>query len=138
MTTGEWIARIKAQCPIFAEVDHVLTSPAAYPYPAALICPVRNKAAEPNVMIAGAMAQDVQITMGIYVVLERRQNGAADYGAADKFDTACAQLRAALVNWSPSGAIEPVTYGGGEMAPYGDGVVTWREDFHTIIEMRFP
>lgn len=138
MTIAEIISRIRAQCPGFALVDHVLTSPITYPYPAALVAPVKNHGAPPFVNIAGGYAQDITTIFGVYIVLERRQNGAADFGQAALFDTLCTSLRAALVNWTPSGVICPVQYAGGEMAPYDQGVVTWREDFSTEFEMRVP
>lgn len=139
MTLGEVISRIQAQCPEFALVDHVLTSPATYPYPVALVGPVRNVGEPPGINIPGGYAQEVSVTFGVYIVLERRQNGVADFGAADAFDALCLSLRTALVNWLPTGCWQPVMYAGGQLAPYdGSGVVTWREDFSTIFEMRFP
>lgn len=138
MTLAEVIARIEAQCPGFATVDHVLTSPATYPLPAALVAPVRNRPDPPRIMSPGAYSQDVASVIGVYIVLERRQNGAADSGTADTFDTLTASLRAALVNWQPAGLSEPIFYAGGEMAPYDTGVFTWREDFSALFEMRLP
>lgn len=138
MTLGEIIIRIREQCPEFALVDHVLTSPVSYPYPAALVAPVDKRASPPSINIAGGFAQDVAMMVGVYIVLERRQDGPGDFGGADMFDTLCASLQAALVNWSPDGALRPTFYEGGKMAPYDAGVVTWREDFSVEYEVRYP
>lgn len=138
MMLGDVITRIRAQCPGFALVDHVLTSPITYPYPTALLAPVRNQGQPPLVNIPGGYAQDVVSTFGVYIVVERRQNGVADFGQGTLFDTLCQSLRTALVNWTPPGAVQPLMYAGGEMAPYDQGLVTWRDDYSTIFEMRMP
>lgn len=139
MTLGEVITRIRAQCPGFAVVDHVLTSPATYLYPTALVGPVRDVANPPYINIPGGYAQDVSTTIGVYFVLERRQNGATGFSEADILDALRLSLRTALVNWAPSGVIEPLRYAGGQLAPFdGSGVVTWRDDYSTVFEMRFP
>jgi hypothetical protein len=70
--------------------------------------------------------------------MERRQNGVADNGGADQFDVLCTSLQAAFVGWEPDGAITPVSYVGGEMAPYDAGIVTWREDFAIEYEVQIP
>lgn len=138
MKLTQIIEQIKTQCPDFALVDHVLSSAATYPYPAALVTPVESRSlSEPN-DFAGSYRQDIQLVVGVYVVIERRQNQIADLGGAEQFDTLCASLRAALINWQPDGAIRPVSYAGGKMAPYDAGVVTWREDFIVEFEVRSP
>lgn len=137
MTFTDFIDRIRSECPTFAHVDHVLMSAVNYSYPAALIAPVENRGEPPRINIPGAYAQDVESMIGVYIVMERRQDGAADFGGADLFDTLCAELRAALINWQPSWALSPVTYTGGRMAPYDAGIVTWREDFAVQFEVRY-
>ena len=138
MTLGDVITRIRLQCPGFLLVDHVLTSPITYPYPTALVAPVRNQGQPPFVNIPGGYAQDVVTTFGVYIIVERRQNGVADFGQGTLFDALCTSLRAALVNWTPPGAVQPISYAGGEMAPYDQGIVTWRDDYSAIFEMRYP
>lgn len=138
MRIADAIARIKAQCPGFAYVDHLLTSSADFDRPAALVAPVRVVGVDPRIFIPGGYSQDVSWILGVYIVLDRRQNGVTGSGTADLFDDLTTSLRAALVNWSAPATVQPLTYAGGEMAPYGTGLVTWREDFTAISEMRFP
>lgn len=138
MTFTEFIDRIREQCPDFAYVDHVLMSATSYEYPAALIAPVETRGEPPAINIPGAYAQDIGAVVGVYIVMERRQNGVADYGGAELFDKLVASLRAALINWEPDWALGPVTYAGGRMAPYDAGIVTWREDFAVQFEVRYP
>lgn len=145
MTLGDVIARIQSQCPGFAHVDHVLTSPADFTRPAALVTPVRYRGAQPTTMFPGSYEQDVDMVFGVFLVLERRQNGVLDNGTADEFDTLLTSVRAALVNWPSDGAglaalsmTQPITYAGGELAPYEPGNVTWRDDYAAQIEMRMP
>lgn len=132
------VARIRELCPDFAHVDHVMTSASSYSYPAALVVPVKRRADPPSINIPGAFRQDVALVFGVYVVMERRQNGVADNGGADQFDVLCTSLQAALVGWEPDGANTPVIYVGGEMAPYDAGIVTWREDFAIEYEVQVP
>lgn len=136
MTIAEIIARITAECPEFAEVGHALTSPAILAYPAALVTPVRNQASPPFILAPGAYHQNVVAIFGVYILLERRQNGASDQGAADDFDALTASLRAALTNWEATGLTQPVIYAGGELAPYDAGLFTWRENFSAAFEIR--
>ncbi len=130
------VLRIKEQCPDFVFVDHVLTCPARYDLPAAIITPVKTDAEPPRIITPGAYSQDTLLTVGIYVVVPRRQDAVADVDGAELFDRLCDALRAALVNWQPDWAIEPMQYAGGMMAPYEPGVVTWREDFIVRNELR--
>jgi hypothetical protein len=130
------VARIKEQCPDFAYVEHILTSAATYPLPAALVVPVKIDAIGPRINIPGGYAQDMEMTVGIYIVMPRRQDNSGVAEGAELFDSLCAQLRAALVNWTPPEAVQPMEYAGGQMAPYEPGVVTWREDFLVRNEMR--
>lgn len=136
MNIGDIVNRITAECPGFAHIDHLLTSPVDYKYPAALITLVKNRGEAPHINIPGGYAQDVFMTFGVYIVLERRQSGAANHGGADTFDNLLTSLRAALVNWQPDGLLAPVTYAGGEMAPYETGLVTWRDDYGAQFEIR--
>lgn len=136
MSFAAVVARIKQQCPDFAHVDHILTSAATYDLPAALVTPVKTDAQAPFINVPGGYDQEYLPIVGVYIVIARRQNEPGDMGGADLFDRLCAQLRAALVNWTPPEAIEPVQYAGGMMAPYEPGVVTWREDFSLRYAMR--
>lgn len=138
MRISEIIERIKLQCPGFAYVDHILTSSAMFDRPAALVAPVKNMGMAPRINIPGGYSQDVEIIFGVYIVMDRKQNDTIGAGTADTFDDLTVALRAALINWAANGLIEPITYAGGDMAPYDTGIVTWREDFRALIEVRYP
>ena len=138
MRISDIIARIKAQCPGFVYVDHILTSSATFARPAALVAPVKNIGIGPRTNIPGGYSQDVEMIFGAYIVLDRKQNGVTGAGTADQFDDLTVSLRAAMINWAATGLIEPITYAGGEMAPYETGLVTWRDDFRALFEVRYP
>lgn len=138
MNLTQIVERIQVQCPAFVLVDHVLSSPITYPYPTALVVPVESRSiSDPN-DFEGSYRQDIQLVVGVYIIIERRQNQIGDLGGAEQFDTLCAAVRAALINWQPTGANRPMSYAGGKMAPYDAGVVTWREDFTVDFEVRSP
>lgn len=129
------LLRLRAQCPGFATVDHALTSPSDYAYPAAMVVPVK-RLARPNGLL-GTHAQMVELTFGVHIILQRRQDGVTGYGAADDFDDLCAEVMAALKAWTPDTSIyKPMDYAGGLIAPFQQHAVTWRDDFATTYDIR--
>jgi hypothetical protein len=130
--------RVIARCPDFATVKHTLVSQADDAMPSAFLSPIEIAAARAD-MISGAQAQMCTWKFGVYVLIRRRQDEDADFGAVEEFDDLLASLRAALIGWTPDGAmIAPLQYAGGALDKYRDGQVCWRDDFITQIEMRFP
>jgi hypothetical protein len=136
MMIADIIARIREQCPDFQYVSHVFVGGAAMATPAALVTPVRHRAAAPFVFGPSAYCQKVSMIFGVYIVIGRQENGDFDQGAADQFDDLTSSVRDALTNWQAPGLIAPVIYAGGEIAPYEAGLVAWREDFSGEFELR--
>jgi len=93
LRTSTVLARIRGQCPGFAQVDHALTSAAQNDYPAAFVA-IAKMTADPNGLL-GVHSQMVRLTVRVYVVVERRQDVGAAFGAADQWDDLVAALRAA-------------------------------------------
>ena len=137
MRFADFIERVKDQCPDFGHVAHLLMSTTSYDYPAALLSPVESRGESPRINIPGAFSQDVELIVGVFIVLDRRQDGPADHGNADLLDRLSAAVKAALINWQPDWALAPITYAGGRLAPYDAGIVTWREDFAVQFEVRY-
>lgn len=134
MITQAIIARIKLQCPGFATVDHALTSAADMPLPAALVSPVKAMAEPAQLMPIHSQIE--RTIYGVYILIERRQDGIATGSLVD-LDTLRASLRAALKGWSPDATIhEEVELAGGALETYRPGVVAWREDFASQTEHR--
>jgi hypothetical protein len=128
------IARIKAQCPGFVTVDHALTSAADMAQPAALVTPVQSVAGEPR--LVGLHSQRERTIYGVYVLIERRQDGIAGGALAD-LDALRAELRDALKGWTPDPAIHTeLELAGGQLEPYRSGIVAWRENFASETEHR--
>lgn len=131
------VARIRAECPSFAHVEHALTSAGQHALPAALVAPVAIKAEPPALL--GGHAQMLDARVGVFVMVDRKTDVAPTFPLAHQFDDLLAEVRAALVDWQPPGAAMPFAYGGGELDRYrGDGPVTWRDDFIASIDMRMP
>ena len=129
------VQRLQDQCPELVHVDHALTSAADFPKPAALVAPVKA-VASPAAML-GVHSQMVATTFGVYLILERRQNGATDAGAADDFDAIIASIRSALAGWVPDNVDgASVAFVGGELAPWSAGPAVWRDDYSIITELR--
>lgn len=136
MRTAVLLARVRDTCPIFATVDHALAPAADFLRPAALITPLKLAPQAPGLL--GRHSQMTDWTFGIYVIVDRVTDGVAAT-TADQLDDCVAQLRAALNGWVQDpdpDAMSPLAYAGGMIDRYRDGIVCWREDFATTIEMR--
>ncbi len=135
MRTADLIARVAAQCPGFAAVDHALTSNAEEALPMALITPSKVEALEDGLVGLGIHSQIVTQTFSIFVMLRRAQN--SDLASkADDLDTLTGQLRAALPGWQFDADHGPMNFVGGTLDKFHTGVVCWREDYSTETELR--
>ena len=128
MRTDDIVARIRALCPGFAQVDHALLSASQESYPGAFVALVKADALPSSYI--GAHVQIVRETIGVFITLERRLDEDTGEGSNDILDDLRAELRAALVNWTPPGANQPLDYAGGELA-LRNGIAAWRDDFAT-------
>jgi len=128
MNVSAILTRITSQCPGFAFVGHALTSDHEYNYPAAFLTPVRRVAEFPRML--GYHAQMTRQTFGVYVVVRR-----AAGTDPDLIDDLCAELRTALIDWTPGGDDQPLFYVGGELAEQ-NGIACWREDFASDVDLR--
>lgn len=135
MRLRDVVNRLKAECPGFQHIGHALTSSAQYDYPAAFVAPVKVTA-QPSGLL-GSHRQMTTRTVGVFVVLDRKQDDAPDAGNDDLLDDLCADLRAALMGWQAPGADMPFDYAGGELSQMRD-LVGWREDFSVTTELRMP
>jgi hypothetical protein len=125
------VARITAECHSFASVQHALTSAGQDALPSVLVSPLKMEAGD-NVVVSG-VAQVLQITIGVFILVDRKRDAAPGYPLANQFDDLQAEVRAALIGWTAPGASMPFVHAGGEIDRYrGDGPVTWREDFATL------
>lgn len=136
MKISDIVAHIKAECPLFATVDHALTAPGDYGYPAAFVSPLKLVAAQPR--MNQMKAQMVQHVVGVYVVMKKRTD-AVGPSAADEFDDILASLRAAMLGWAPPDNFVGASFdcAGGELTER-DGIVAWREDFTIEDDLRAP
>jgi len=135
MRLGSIIDQIKASCPSFESVDHVLSGTEVTSFPAALVGPVKSTAAPNDALEVNI--QRVADLIGVWIVLSRRRDGDADYGAADELDNLRVELRSGLLLFSPDPSeFSPLSYAGGMLAPYAPGASTWREDFVTEHHLR--
>lgn len=135
MRTSAVIARIKLLCPGFATVAHALTSAADADLPSALVTPAKM-VANPDRLIGALHSQDVMQTFSVYILMQRRQDGDADAGAADDLDDLTDQLRAALPGWAIDANHAPMQFVGGQLDRFETGLVCWREDYAVEYEIR--
>lgn len=125
------VARIRAECPSFATVEHALTSAGQDNLPSVLVSPTKMDAGA-NQRVSG-VAQILQVTVGVFILVDRKRDTAPAYPLANQFDDLQAEVRAALLGWLPPGATGPFIHVGGELDRYrGDGPVTWRDDFAAL------
>ena len=134
MRTKVIIDRIRAECPGFAQVDHALSSSEDLDYPCALVSPVLASAGAERLL--GYHSQIERITFGVFILVERRRDGAADAGAADELDDLRAELRAALIGYTPdAAAFDALASAGAKLDQWRPGIAGWREDFFTESEI---
>ena len=134
MRTKAIIDRIRAECPGFAQVDHALSSAEDLDYPAALVSPVQAQAGPERLLMYHRQIE--RLTFGVFIMVERRRDGIADAGAADELDDLRAELRAALIGYTPDPArFTGLAAAGGRLDQWRPGIAGWREDFSTEPEI---
>lgn len=133
MRLSDILSRIRAECPGFAQVDHALSSNEELDYPAALVSPVRAAPLPPRLL--GVHSQIEVLTYGVFILVARRRDGVADAGSADILDDLRAELRAALIGWTPDPAFIELAAAGGQLDQWRPGFAGWREDFATEHEI---
>lgn len=69
-----------------------------------------------------------QITL---VVTVRNVADARGGEASDEAETLCAEIRAALLGWTPASAAAPLEYAGGALLSFADGFLHWAETYRT-------
>lgn len=129
------IDQLRAECPEFATVTHALTSSSEVTRPAALVAPLQVDAEKPA--FYSLHSQMISQTFGVYILIDRAQDGDTGYGSADLLDVLVESLRAALIGWTPDNATAaPLAYGGGKLDRYQQQIACWRDDFVTSNELR--
>lgn len=97
------------------------------PAPAAYVIPISESAA-PN-DIAGGFAQQVAVMFGV-VVIASNLSDATGAAAMGGLEARRAAVRGALLGWVPdatNGAT--VSFSGGRLLRFGDGLLWWGDDF---------
>ncbi|MFN3646242.1 MAG: hypothetical protein ACK4S2_06970 [Gemmobacter sp.] len=133
MRLRDVISRVRSECPGFAQVDHALSSAEELDYPAALVSPVLATPQPPRLL--GVHSQEEVLTFGVFILLQRRRDGDTDAGAADDLDDLRAELRAALIGWTPAAEFTALAAAGGRLDQWRPGIAGWREDFSTTHEI---
>lgn len=123
---------IRASIPEFSEVlgasglDNIisgrLTNRGCYIFKASTV-------ASPNNVI-NAIAQKVTLTFAVLIVVRNVldiQGGDADDDSSELQES----LQSCLVGWSPDGMAAPMTYGGGALVSFKNGLHIWKETFIT-------
>jgi hypothetical protein len=134
MRTSALIARISAQCPLFACVDHALSPAKELTYPAAMVVP-SELAAAPDGLFGIVHDQDIVQKFSVFVLIGRREDTSI-WSGVDDLDDLTAQLRAALLGWEVDNDHAPMNLAGGKLDRYITGIVCWREDYSVETSLR--
>ncbi len=127
MAAADWKARVEASgafnsVRLELDFERALGSPAALP--AAFLAPV-SRSAGPNTLAGGQVSQLDEREVAVFVAAQALGEGAGD-AAAERIEVLVAKVDAALVGWTPPGALGPVTAAGGGLQEIVQGVHIWR------------
>lgn len=138
MNLSSIVSRIDALCPAFkvvggaADLDAALTAsaPAA---PACYVVPL----ADTTVQTVGTafVLQTVEVEFGAIIVLRNTRSSAGSEGLAD-LDTLRQSLRDALLNHTPTGAVQPITFTHGALFDFKPGLMWWQDGYRTAHHIR--
>lgn len=133
MRTSQLIARIVAECPGFALVDHALSSAAELTHPAALVTPSKVDPQPDGTFGMGAHTQVQDQVFSIFFLQKRDQATSRP----DELDDLIEEVHAALVGWQVDADHGPMTFEGAMLDKFVTGTVCWRADYSTQTQMRF-
>ncbi len=134
------VARLKAEAPSLrlveglAQLAALKENPPSNMQPAAFVVPV-SETAEDN-RLANGIAQRNRVTFGVVLCLTKltEVRGAV---AGDALDAVRAEVRAALVGWTPEGASGPALFVGGETIELDRfGALWWMDRFRATESIR--
>ena len=135
MHTADLIQRIRTTCPLFAAVDHALSSDSDQPRPLALVTPSSVRA-DVDGLIDSPRSQMVTQTFSLFVMLARVQDRADGKGTHTDLDNLTDQLRTNIPGWQLDPYHAPMNFAGGALDRYQTGEVCWREDYSVVFELR--
>lgn len=118
-----------------AEYAALKAPPPAARQPAAYVIPQRDTAGRNNVI--GAVRQRVGASFGVIIMLGNLRDARGGQAVAD-IDAVKADVRAALLGWTPQTGWEPVLMGAGSLIDIDQGVLVWMESFSTAYQFRAP
>ena len=131
MNTTPYINRLRAQCPGFKFIGGALdlneSTLLATTYPAAFVLPM-GEHAEANQM-TGRHTQLLHQSWGVILTLKAVRTSANDQSA--ELQTLRAQIRSALMGWTPDADTAPLEFATGQLISLESGLLLWQDDFTT-------
>lgn len=135
MRYSQIVDRLRAECHSFEQVDHAAGSISEAALPRAIVALQKVEAAPAAFL--GTHFQPVEAIWEVMIVMRVKQDGPTGTGQADLLDDLRAEVRKALVGWTPEPSdIAPVQYVGGEVFANEKGIMSWREMFSVNYEIR--
>ncbi len=101
--------------------------------PAAFVLPGPERAG-PNIYIQ-AVGQLVTMRFSVVLAIQNLRDMQGDAAQTD-LDPIRTAVLAALLGWQPGAADSPITFGGGRMLKWADGVLWWQDDYDTTYYVR--
>lgn len=138
MNLAPIVDRIRAQCPAFkvvggiAELDAALQA-SAPAMPACYVSPMDEQVTE--TLGANYTLQSVEIEFGVLIAVRNAKSSAGAESLAD-LDTLRQSLRAALLNHTPSGAMQPIRFTRGALIDFQPGLMWWQDGYKTAHHIR--
>ena len=114
-----------------AEVEAALKALSAAP--AAFVIEQTDEAGENN--LAGDVHQRVDVDLLVLLAVPNAKDSRGEAGQTD-LETLRAATRTALLGWSPTSDIEPLTYKGGQLFRFDPGLIWWLDAWRTAHYIR--
>lgn len=131
--------RILARCPGFALVGGAAQFDTARHglarLPAAFVLPARDRASPNSFLSQGVVQQQIGSEFAV-LIAARNLEDATGAATADELNALRAEIRAALLNWTPEGAEIGCEYVAGEILGFEDAVILWQEIYRTEYMIR--
>ena len=133
MQVADYIARIKAECPllkgrVYGAAELAVATPTTMQPPCAFVIPMSEKA-DKNTLMNG-LSQRITAQIGVVIAIRNFADTRGE-GGHKQLENVRAQLIKALCNWEAPNTSIPNEYVTGQLAGYDNLVLRWNDVFQT-------
>jgi hypothetical protein len=133
MKHADFIARIKAECPllkgrVYGAAELAVATPTTMQPPCAFVIPMSEKA-DKNTLMNG-LSQRITAQIGVVIAIRNFADPRGE-GGHKQLENVRTELFKALCNWEAPNTSTPTEYVTGQLAGYDNLVLRWNDVFQT-------